>query len=150
VTPTLRRDGTPGGSGNEPVIRLWKLTKTYGEGEAAVQALRGVTLSVYPGDYVAIMGASGSGKSTLMSIIGCLDIQSTGRYLLDGVDVETLSEDELSEIRNRKIGFVFQSFNLLTGLTALQNVELPLTYAGVKSGERRKRSMAALEAVGLS
>jgi putative ABC transport system ATP-binding protein len=146
----LQTDGTPGGSGNEPVIRLWQLIKTYGEGDAAVHALRGVSLSVYPGDYVAIMGASGSGKSTLMSIIGCLDVQSSGRYLLDGVDVETLTENELSEIRNRKIGFVFQSFNLLTGLTALQNVELPLTYAGIKAGERKRRAMAALEAVGLS
>jgi putative ABC transport system ATP-binding protein len=133
-----------------PVIRLWQLTKTYGEGEAAVHALRGISLSVHEGDFVAIMGASGSGKSTLMSIIGCLDVQSTGRYLLDGVDVELLTEDELSEIRNRKIGFVFQSFNLLSGSTALQNVELPLTYAGVRSGERRRRAMAALDAVGLA
>jgi putative ABC transport system ATP-binding protein len=133
----------------EPVIRLWQLAKTYGEGEAAVQALRGVTLSVYRGDYVAIMGASGSGKSTLMSIIGCLDVQTTGRYLLDGIDVEMLYEDELSEIRNRKIGFVFQSFNLLPGSSALQNVELPLTYAKVRSGERRARALAALQAVGL-
>jgi putative ABC transport system ATP-binding protein len=133
-----------------PVIRLWQLTKTYGDGEAAVHALRGVSLSVYQGDYVAIMGASGSGKSTLMSIIGCLDVQTTGRYLLDGVDVELLDENELSEIRNRKIGFVFQSFNLLSGSTALQNVELPLTYAGVRSGERRRRATAALDAVGLA
>src|SRR6185437_3923994 len=125
--------------GREPVIRLWQLVKTYGEGAAAVHALRGVSLSVYPGDYVAIMGASGSGKSTLMSIIGCLDVQTSGRYLLDGVDVETLYENELAEIRNRNIGFVFQSFNLLPSSTALQNVELPLTYAGVRSGERRRR-----------
>jgi putative ABC transport system ATP-binding protein len=133
-----------------PVIRLWRLTKTYGEGEAAVHALRGVSLSVHDGDYLAIMGASGSGKSTLMSIIGCLDVQTSGRYLLDGVDVEHLDEDELAEIRNRKIGFVFQSFNLLSGSTALQNVELPLTYAGVRSHERRQRAMAALDAVGLA
>jgi putative ABC transport system ATP-binding protein len=133
----------------EPVIRLWQLTKTYGEGEAAVHALRGVTLSVYEGDYVAVMGASGSGKSTLMSIIGCLDLQTSGRYLLDGVDAELLDENELAEIRNRKIGFVFQGFNLLSGSTALQNVELPLTYAGVRSAERRRRAMAALDAVGL-
>jgi putative ABC transport system ATP-binding protein len=133
-----------------PVIKLWQLTKTYGDGEAAVHALRGVSLAVYPGDYVAIMGASGSGKSTLMSIIGCLDVQTSGRYLLDGVDVELLDENELSEIRNRKIGFVFQSFNLLSGSTALQNVELPLTYAGVRSGERRRRATAALDAVGLA
>lgn len=133
----------------EPVIRLWQLTKTYGEGEAAVHALRGVTMSVHRGDYVAIMGASGSGKSTLMSILGCLDVQTTGRYLLDGIDVEMLYEDELSEIRNRKIGFVFQSFNLLPGSSALQNVELPLTYAKVRSGERRARALAALQAVGL-
>jgi putative ABC transport system ATP-binding protein len=133
----------------EPVIRLWQLTKTYGEGEAAVHALRGITLSVMPGDYVAIMGASGSGKSTLMSIIGCLDVQTTGRFLLDGVDVETLDDNELAEIRNRKIGFVFQSFNLLSGSTALQNVELPLTYAGCRAGERKRRATEALEAVGL-
>ena len=136
--------------GREPVIRLWQLVKTYGEGAAAVHALRGVSLSVYPGDYVAIMGASGSGKSTLMSIIGCLDVQTSGRYLLDGVDVETLYENELAEIRNRKIGFVFQSFNLLPSSTALQNIELPLTYAGVRSGERRRRALDALDAVGLS
>jgi putative ABC transport system ATP-binding protein len=136
-------------STSEPVIRLWQLTKTYGEGEAAVHALRGISLSVHEGDYVAIMGASGSGKSTLMSIVGCLDVQTTGRYLLDGVDVELLDENELSEVRNRKIGFVFQSFNLLPGSTALQNVELPLTYAGVRSAERHRRAMAALDAVGL-
>jgi len=133
-----------------PVIRLWNLTKIYGEGEAAVAALRGVSLSVYEGDYVAIMGASGSGKSTLMSIIGCLDVQTAGRYLLDGVDVELLDDNELAEVRNRKIGFVFQSFNLLSGSTALQNVELPLTYAGVRAGERKRRATEALDAVGLA
>jgi putative ABC transport system ATP-binding protein len=134
----------------EPVIRLWQLTKTYGEGDAAVHALRGVSLTVHSGDYVAIMGASGSGKSTMMSILGCLDVQTTGRYLLDGVDVEMLDDNELAEIRNRKIGFVFQSFNLLSGSTALQNVELPLTYAGVRSSDRRRRAVAALDAVGLA
>lgn len=136
-------------AGGEPVIRLWQLTKTYGDGDAAVHALRGVTLSVFPGDYVAIMGASGSGKSTLMSIIGCLDVQSSGRYLLDGVDIDQLYDDELAEIRNQKIGFVFQSFNLLAGSTALQNVELPLTYARTPARQRKQRAMAALEAVGL-
>ncbi|MDQ1493891.1 MAG: putative transport system ATP-binding protein [Actinomycetota bacterium] len=140
----------PAAATSEPVIRLWQLTKTYGEGDAAVHALRGVSLSVQSGDYVAIMGASGSGKSTLMSIIGCLDVQTSGRYLLDGVDVELLNENELAEIRNRKIGFVFQSFNLLPGSSAIQNVELPMTYAGMRSGERRRRAMAALDAVGLS
>ncbi|MGH8890889.1 MAG: ABC transporter ATP-binding protein [Acidothermaceae bacterium] len=134
----------------EPVIRLWQLTKTYGTGDAAVHALRGVSLSVYNGDYVAIMGASGSGKSTMMSILGCLDMQTTGRYLLDGVDVELLDDNELAEIRNRKIGFVFQSFNLLSGSSALQNVELPLTYAGVHARDRRRRAMEALDAVGLA
>jgi len=132
-----------------PVIRLWQLTKTYGDGEAAVHALRGVSLSVYQGDYVAIMGASGSGKSTLMSIIGCLDVQTVGRYLLDGVDVELLDENELSEIRNRKIGFVFQSFNLLSGSTALQNVELPLLLTKLSGAERRKRAAIALQLVGI-
>jgi putative ABC transport system ATP-binding protein len=134
----------------EPVIRLWRLTKTYGAGDAAVHALRGVSLTVRSGDYVAIMGASGSGKSTLMSIIGCLDVATSGRYLLDGTDVQFLYETELAEIRNRKIGFVFQSFNLLPGSTALQNVELPLTYGRVRLAERRERAKAALAAVGLS
>jgi putative ABC transport system ATP-binding protein len=134
----------------EPVIRLWQLTKTYGDGDAAVHALRGVSLSVHGGDYVAIMGASGSGKSTMMSILGCLDMQTSGRYLLDGIDVELLNDNELAEIRNRRIGFVFQSFNLLPGSTALQNVELPLTYSGVRAAERRQRARAALDAVGLA
>ena len=126
----------PSGSGKTTLLTL-------------IGALRGVSLSVHTGDYVAIMGASGSGKSTLMSILGCLDVQTSGRYLLDGIDVETLDEDELSEIRNRKIGFVFQSFNLLAQSTALQNVELPLVYARVHARDRRRRAIEALEAVGL-
>lgn len=133
-----------------PVLRLWRVTKTYGEGASAVQALRGISLVVHRRDYVAVMGASGSGKSTLMSILGCLDVPTSGRYLLDGIDVEALDDDELAEIRNRRIGFVFQSFNLLPQLTAVQNVELPLTYAGVRRAERRRRAENALAAVGLA
>jgi putative ABC transport system ATP-binding protein len=110
----------------------------------------GVDLVVQRGDYVAVMGASGSGKSTLMNIIGCLDGATRGRYLLDGVDIRHRDENQLSRIRNRKIGFIFQSFNLIPRTSALSNVELPLAYAGVKAGERRQRALAALERVGLS
>lgn len=131
-------------------IEMRRVTKTYGEGEATVHALAGVDLTVEHGDYVAIMGASGSGKSTLMNIIGCLDIGSTGRYLLDGIDVRHLADRQLSIIRNRKIGFIFQSFNLIPRTTALRNVEMPLAYAGVKGPERRERAREALEAVGLA
>ncbi|WP_194898919.1 ABC transporter ATP-binding protein [Catenulispora pinisilvae] len=133
-----------------PVIELTDIRKTYGMDGNAVHALRGVSLTVPTGDYVAIMGASGSGKSTLMNIIGCLDVPTTGRYLLDDVEVEHLSDRQLALVRNRKIGFVFQSFNLLPRTTALDNVELPLVYAGVGTTERRKRARAALELVGLS
>ncbi|WP_371301641.1 ABC transporter ATP-binding protein [Nocardioides sp.] len=126
------------------------ITKTYGSGEATVHALSGVELTIERGDYVAIMGASGSGKSTLMNIIGCLDVASSGRYLLDGIDVRRLAERQLSLIRNRKIGFVFQSFNLIPRTTALLNVELPMAYAGVAAHERRERAEEALERVGLA
>jgi putative ABC transport system ATP-binding protein len=132
-----------------PVVRLMSVTKTYGTGEAAVQALRGVSLEVANRDYVAIMGASGSGKSTLMNIIGCLDVPTSGRFLIDGIDSASLDEGQLALVRNRKIGFVFQAFNLIPRMSALANVELPLSYAGVKPAERRRRAEAALRLVGL-
>jgi len=132
-----------------PVIALKQVTKTYGDGDTAVHALAGVDLVVERGDYVAIMGASGSGKSTLMNIIGCLDEPSRGRYLLDGVDTRGLDEHQQSVVRNRKIGFVFQSFNLIARTSALANVSLPLAYAGVKPAVRKARALAALERVGL-
>jgi putative ABC transport system ATP-binding protein len=132
------------------VLDVRDVTKVYGEGDTAVQALRGVSLAVEQGDYLAIMGASGSGKSTLMNILGCLDVPTTGRYLLDGTDVGTLDDRRLAIVRNRKIGFVFQSFNLIPRMSALANVELPLAYGGVKAAERRRRALAALDQVGLS
>jgi putative ABC transport system ATP-binding protein len=132
------------------VIEMQQLTKTYGAGETAVHALAGVDLTIHRGDYVAVMGASGSGKSTLMNIIGCLDAGTKGRYLLDGIDVRRLVDRQLSLIRNRKIGFIFQSFNLIPRTSALRNVELPLAYAGVSAEERRRRALAALERVGLA
>jgi len=133
-----------------PVIRLASVVKVYGSGQAAVQALRQVSLDVVDKDYVAIMGASGSGKSTMMNIIGCLDVPTEGRFLIDGIDTSSLDEHQLAVVRNRKIGFVFQSFNLIPRMTALHNVELPLSYAGVKSAERRRRAEAALRLVGLT
>jgi putative ABC transport system ATP-binding protein len=135
---------------DHPVLDCRELTKTYGYGETAVHALRGVSLTVERGDYVAVMGASGSGKSTLMNILGCLDIPSTGRYLLDGVDVSRLTDRQLALVRNRRIGFVFQSFNLIPRTSALANVELPLAYAGLHAKERRRRALAALAVVGLA
>jgi putative ABC transport system ATP-binding protein len=132
-----------------PVIDCRGLTKSYGHGDTEVHALAGIDLVVERGDYVAIMGASGSGKSTLMNIIGCLDIPTHGRYLLDGVDTRRLDERRQALARNRKIGFIFQSFNLIPRTTAAANVELPLAYSGVKTGERRERALAALERVGL-
>ena len=133
-----------------PVLDLRQVTKVYGEGETAVHALRGVTLTVERGDYVAIMGASGSGKSTLMNIVGCLDVPTSGTYLLDGIDVRVLNENQLALVRNRKVGFVFQAFNLIPRMTALANVELPLAYGGIKAAERRRRALAALRMVGLA
>ena len=131
------------------VVRLDDVTKTYNTGALEVQALAGVSLTVRAGEYVAIMGPSGSGKSTLMNILGCLDVLTTGRYVLDGQDVAELDDDELAEIRNKRIGFVFQQFNLLPALPAWRNVELPLFYAGVPAGERKRRAMDALARVGL-
>ena len=133
---------------SEWVIDAEALVKTYKMGEVEVHALRGVSLKVRPGEVLSIMGPSGSGKSTLMNLIGCLDRPSTGSYRLDGEQVSDLSDDELAEIRSRKVGFVFQSFNLLGRQTALANVELPMRYAGVARG-RRQRATEALEAVGL-
>jgi putative ABC transport system ATP-binding protein len=131
----------------QPVIEIRDVTKVYRMGEMEVHALRGASVRVCPGEMVSIMGPSGSGKSTLMNIIGCLDQSTSGVYLLDGIDVSSLSDDQLAAVRSRKIGFVFQSFNLLPRTTALQNVELPLVYAGGKN--RRERAVAALERVGL-
>jgi putative ABC transport system ATP-binding protein len=132
------------------VLDVREVTKVYGEGDTAVHALRGVSLTVERGDYVAIMGASGSGKSTLMNILGCLDVPSAGRYLLDGTDVGTLDDRRLAILRNRRLGFVFQSFNLIPRMSAVANVELPLAYGGVKAVDRRRRALAALEQVGLA
>jgi putative ABC transport system ATP-binding protein len=132
-----------------PVVRLVAVTKTYGAGDAVVHALRGVSLDVARRDYVAIMGASGSGKSTLMNIIGCLDVPTSGRFLIDDIDSAVLDEGQLALLRNRKIGFVFQSFNLIPRMTALGNVELPLSYAGLPAAERKRRAEAALALVGL-
>ena len=133
-----------------PVIDLQSIVKTYGSGETAVHALRGIDLTIRRGDYVAIMGASGSGKSTLMNIMGALDVSTSGHYALDGISIDDLDESALSIVRNRKIGFIFQSFNLIPRTTALSNVELPLLYRGVRRRERADRAKAALAAVGLS
>ena len=131
------------------LIEMRELTRVYDLGPQQIRALNGVDLKIDQGEYVAIMGPSGSGKSTLMNIIGCLDTPSSGTYLLDGVPVETLNDDELAAIRNKKIGFVFQTFNLLARTTALQNVELPLVYAKIPRHERRQQAEDALAAVGL-
>lgn len=132
-----------------PVIDVRDLVKTYGEGEATVHALAGLSVLIERGDYVAIMGSSGSGKSTLMHILGCLDVPTSGTYHLDGVDVSRLNDRQLALVRNRRIGFVFQAFNLIPRMSALANVELPLAYAGVKPAQRRRRALEALDMVGL-
>ncbi len=134
-----------------PVIQLEDFRKTYVSGEVEVHAVRGVTLTIQPGEFVAIMGASGSGKSTMMNTLGCLDRPTSGRFLLDGVDVAKLNRNDLADLRNRKIGFVFQGFNLLARTTALENVELPMLYCrpGMSGGEQRRRAEKALDLVGL-
>jgi putative ABC transport system ATP-binding protein len=132
-----------------PVIAIRGLTKIYRMGEMEVQALRGVDLDIWPGEMVAIMGPSGSGKSTLMNILGCLDVPTAGTYRLDGVDVSKLNDDQLAEIRSRKIGFVFQSFNLLPRTSALANVELPMLYSNLGRRQRRQRAEEVLGLVGL-
>lgn len=136
-------------SKNKTVIKIEDLVKVYDTGSIQLKALKGINLEIKEEEYVAIMGASGSGKSTLMNILGCLDRLSEGKYMLDGVDVSTLNDNALAEIRNIKIGFVFQAFNLLPKLTALANVELPMAYAGVSYGERNEKAKEALRKVGL-
>jgi putative ABC transport system ATP-binding protein len=132
------------------VIRIRDLTREYRMGSERILALRGVTLEIHRNEYVAIMGPSGSGKSTMMNVLGCLDTPTAGEYWLNGEEVSRLTDDALARVRNREIGFVFQTFNLLPRATALHNVELPLVYAGVRARERRERAAAALERVGLA
>ena len=132
-----------------PVIDVQGAVKQYGVGDAAIFALDGVDLQIDAGEYVAIMGPSGSGKSTLMNIMGALDNMTAGKYFLDGIEIDTLDENALAVVRGRKIGFIFQSFNLIARTTALANVELPLAYQGIKGKERRARALAALKVVGL-
>jgi putative ABC transport system ATP-binding protein len=140
---------TSSANGEDVVIRAVDLCKVYDVGTAAVRAMDGVSLEIRKGEYVAIMGPSGSGKSTLMNVIGCLDVPSSGEYFLRGREVSRLGEDELAEIRNRDIGFVFQTFHLLPRQTALRNVELPLVYAGMRAEKRRAKALDLLRLVGL-
>jgi putative ABC transport system ATP-binding protein len=137
------------GSSVDAIIAIEQLHKTYDLGEVKVEALRGLDVHIRRGEFVAIMGASGSGKSTFMNILGCLDRPSGGRYLLEGMDVSQMSSDQLAEVRNKKIGFVFQNFNLLSRTSALENVEVPLLYDGTAYRDRHARALAALRAVGL-
>ncbi len=133
----------------EKIIQLIDITKHYVLGSVIIKALNGITMDVERNEYLALMGPSGSGKSTLMNIIGCLDTPTSGKYYLNGTSVDSMSDDELAEVRNKEIGFVFQTFNLLPRLTALENVALPLVYAGVKKSERMKRAAEVLQQVGL-
>lgn len=136
---------------NNTIIEISNLKKNYQVGEVIVHALRGVDLKITEGEFVAIMGASGSGKSTMLNILGCLDKPTSGDYLLDGINVNTMNRDELAKLRNKKLGFVFQAYNLLARTTALENVELPLFYnSKIKSKERKEAALSALDAVGLS
>jgi putative ABC transport system ATP-binding protein len=137
-------------TGTEPVIKFDHIHKIYRMGDIEVHALRGVSLAIQQGEFVAVMGVSGSGKSTMMNIIGCLDQPTRGTYILDGHDVSKLSKDDRADIRNRKIGFVFQGFNLLSRTSAIENVELPMLYSGIGTAERRSRAQEALASVGLA
>jgi putative ABC transport system ATP-binding protein len=132
------------------VIKLDTIRRVFGEGDHSVEALRGISFTIGAGEFVAIMGASGSGKSTCMNTLGCLDRPTSGTYWLDGIDTAGMTPDSLAEVRNKKLGFVFQGFNLLPRTTAIENVELPLVYAGVPTAERHIRALAALERVGLA
>ena len=141
---------SPTATNARPVAHLYEVSKVYGTGAATVKALDHLNLTVHQGDYLAVMGASGSGKSTAMNIIGCLDRPSSGSYQLNGIAVEQLDDDALADLRNQELGFVFQQFHLLPHASALENVMLPMIYAGVPAGERRHRAAAALERVGLA
>ena len=143
------RDGILGTDGDTPVLLLDDVHKLYNPGPLQVHVLKGISLAVEEGDFVAITGSSGGGKSTMLNILGCLDTPSSGRYLISGTDVSKLNDNELARVRNRYLGFVFQGFNLIKRTTAQANVELPLVYAGIPAGERRKRALTALELVGL-
>jgi putative ABC transport system ATP-binding protein len=148
--PTTSTEINRIGTDHQPLIRLENVYKTYDLGEVQVHALRGISLEVREGEFVAVMGPSGSGKSTVMNILGCLDRPTKGHYYLEGVDVSRMSKTELARIRNRKLGFVFQQFNLLSRTSALENVELPTIYAGIGPEERTRRAMDALKRVGLA
>jgi len=150
ASPTLPAWVSAPGSSTPPVAELIHVNKIYGSGDTTVHALNDLCLAVNNGDYLAVMGASGSGKSTAMNILGCLDMPTSGSYHLNGVPVETLSDDELADLRNQKLGFVFQQFHLLPQLTAMENVMLPMIYAGVPAEQRRQRAKLALEKVGLA